>query len=384
MKLNPAYLRMAALLAALALAAIPIFAADPSDIAVHGFGGWAYGKTDGLTTSIGTQQGNYDNAEFALNISAKPYENLSLVAQTRLTSQSGSHTDLDYAFAEWKFNDALKLRVGRVKHPFGIYGEIYDVGTLRPFYLLPQSLYGPNGFTARAYNGVGLTGNVRMPKKWGLQYDVYGGQIEGDFETPGLIAGDPSLFSQPSIKFQYHVNNTIGGRLNINTPVDGLSFGASGYRGKATTDLQVLSGISQRNVTDMHIDYSGDRITLRAEKGHLQNGTDFTVKSDYIEAAYKLTDHWQIAARTEKLNVNVNLNLADLPPIYPQLLTNSEKAVSLSYWFRPNFVLRGSVQQIKGNRFAFPATSEEVMQALATNHLQDKTRLLVFGAQFSF
>jgi hypothetical protein len=383
MRLNTAH-RLLAALGLVMLAAIPTFAADSSDIAIHGFGGWAYGKTDGLTTSIGTQKGNYDNAEFALNISAKPYENLSLVAQTRLTSESGSHTDLDYAFAEWKFNDALKLRVGRVKHPFGIYGEVFDVGTLRPFYLLPQSLYGPNGFTARAYNGAGLTGNIRMPKKWGLQYDVYGGQIQGDFETPGLIAGDPALFSQPSIKFQYKVNDTIGGRLSINTPINGLSFGGSGYRGKATTDISVLSGVATRTVNDIHVDYSGDRFTLRAEKGHLRNGTDFSVNSDYVEAAYKLTEHWQIAARTEKLKVGVNLNLSQLPPIYPQLLKNSENAVSLSYWFRPNFVLRGSVQQIKGNRFAFPATSDEVMQALATNHLKDTTRLLVFGAQFSF
>lgn len=373
-----------ALATLLLIAATPLVADDPANIAIHGFGGWAYGKTDGLTTSIGTEKGNYDNAEFALNISAKPTENLSLVAQTRLTSAAGSKTDLDYAFAEWAFSDALKLRVGRVKHPFGIYGEIYDVGTLRPFYLLPQSIYGPNGFTARAYNGAGLTGNVKLPKQWALQYDVYGGQIEGDFETPGLLSGDSSLFLQPSIKFQYHVNDVYGGRVNVNTPVNGLSFGASGYRGKATTDLQILSGEPTRNVTDMHIDYSGDRITVRGEKGHLQNGRDFTVGSDYIEAAYKVTDHWQVAARTEKLDVHVNLNLAELPPIYPQLLKNSEKAVSLSYWFRPNFVIRGSVQQIKGNRFAFPATSDAVMNALATDHLKDKTRLLVFGAQFSF
>lgn len=384
MNLKRVHLRALTLAGLVALGATSLFAADPATIAIHGFGGWAYGKTDGLTTSIGTEKGNYDNAEFALNISAKPYENLSLVAQTRLTSQSGSHTDLDYAFAEWAFNDALKLRVGRVKHPFGIYGEVFDVGTVRPFYLLPQSLYGPNGFTARAYNGAGLTGNVTLPKHWGIQYDAYGGQIEGDFETPGLISGDPNLFSQPSIKFQYHVNDTIGGRLSLNTPINGLSIGASGYRGKATTDLQVLSGTPERNVTDVHLDYSGDRVTIRAEKGHLQNGTDFTVKSNYIEAAYKITDHWQIAGRTEKLDVGVNLNLAKLPPIYPQLLTNSENAVSLSYWFRPDFVIRGSVQQIKGNRFAFPATSDAVLAALASGSLKDHTRLVVLGAQFSF
>lgn len=376
-------LRALVLGGALAALAFPVFADDSTPISIHGFGGWAWGKTDGLTTSIGTGQGNYDNAEFALNIAAKPTDNLSLVAQTRLTS-GNTHTDLDYAFAEWAFSDALKLRVGRVKHPFGIYGEVFDVGTLRPFYLLPQSLYGPNGFTARAYNGAGLTGNLRLRKKWGLQYDLYGGQIEGDFETPGLIAGDPSLFLEPKISFQYHVDDTIGGRLSVATPIDGLSFGASGYRGKAETNLQTLSGRPIRDVSDLHVDYTGDRLTLRAEKGHLRNGTDFTVSSSYAEGSYKLTSHWQVALRTEKLDVKPNLDLATLPSIYPQLLKNRENAISISYWFAPNFVVRGSLQDIKGNRFAFPATSDEVMQALQTNHLKDKTQLIVLGAQFSF
>ena len=301
-------LRGLALSSVLAAAALPGFAQDWSSISIHGFGGWAWGKTDGLTTSIGTDKGNYNNAEFALNVSAKPMQDLSLVAQTRLSS-SGRHSALDYAFAEWTFSDALKLRVGRVKHPFGIYGEVFDVGTLRPFYLLPQSLYGPNGFTARAYNGAGLTGNVRLPKKWAVQYDLYGGQIVGDFETPGLIAGDPNLFLEPDIKIQYHVDDTIGGRLSIATPLDGLSVGASGYRGKAETNLAALSGRPIRDVSDLHIDYTGDRLTLRAEKGHLRNGTDFTVSSAYAEGSWKFTDRWQLALRTEKLDVKPNLDL---------------------------------------------------------------------------
>jgi hypothetical protein len=48
----------------------------------------------------------------------------------------------DYGFAEWRFSDALRLHAGRMKHPFGIYSEIFDVGTLRPFYTLSQSVYG--------------------------------------------------------------------------------------------------------------------------------------------------------------------------------------------------------------------------------------------------
>ena len=119
---------------ALALAASPLVAQSASStIDIHGFGGWAYGKTDGHKYSLGTEGGEYDNAEFALNVSAKPIEKLSIVAQVRLESGNDQEqAELDYAFAEWAFNDALRVRAGRVKHPFGIYGEVFDVDRLEP------------------------------------------------------------------------------------------------------------------------------------------------------------------------------------------------------------------------------------------------------------
>ena len=45
--------------------ATPLFAqtTGSSVIDIHGFGGWAYGKTDGHKYSLGTEEGEYDNAE---------------------------------------------------------------------------------------------------------------------------------------------------------------------------------------------------------------------------------------------------------------------------------------------------------------------------------
>ena len=124
-------------------------------------------------------------------------EKLSIVAQIRGEAVNGDDNfELDYAFAGWSFSDALELRIGRVKHPYGIYGEIFDVGTLRPLYQLARSVYGPVGFTARAYNGVGLSGWLDWDSGWALQYDVYYGQIEGDFELNGLLSQDPAMIFQ--------------------------------------------------------------------------------------------------------------------------------------------------------------------------------------------
>jgi hypothetical protein len=378
--------RALACLTLLALAAVPAFAqsSDGNHIDIHGFGGWAFGKTDGHKYSLGLKDGEYDNAEFALNVSARPADRLSVVAQVRLESGADDkQVDLDYAFAEWEFTDALKVRAGRVKHPFGIYGEVFDVGTVRPFYTLPQSLYGANGFTARAYNGAGITGNVALGK-WDVQYDVYGGQIEGDFETPGLLSTVKDLFAQPAIKFGYRVEDSYGGRLNIGTPIEGLTVGASGYTGKAYTDLSEVD-TDQRDVYAAHAEYTRRGFAIRSEYGHLKNGGDFNVDSGYVESSYRFGEHWQAAARWDQLEVTLpGTNLAKLPKIFPQLLEHSEASLGLSYWFTPTFVVRGSFHRADGNRFAFPETSDEVKKALSTGVLDRKTNLVLVGAQFSF
>ena len=372
-------------LALMALAATPLAAQSvTSTIDIHGFGGWAYVKTDGHKYSLGTEGGEYDNAEFALNVSAKPFEKLSVVAQVRLESGSDQEqADLDYAFAEWTFNDAARVRVGRVKHPFGIYGEVFDVGTVRPFYSLPQSLYGANGFTARAYNGAGITGNVPVGK-WGLQYDVYGGQIEGDFETPGLLSTSSKYFAEPSITFGYRVENAYGGRLNLATPMEGLTLGVSGYTGQAYTDLSNVD-TDKRDVYAAHADYTRNRFAIRSEFGHLKNGSDFNVDAGYVETSYRITEHWQVAARWDQVDVTLpGTNLNNLPKIFPQLLDHREAALGVSYWFSPNFVVRGSYQRTEGNRFAFPETSDEVKAALTSGNLDRSTDMILIGAQFSF
>jgi len=112
-------------------------------ISLHGFGAWGYGNTNGNHYLIGDEDGDYDHAQFYLNINANPFEKLSIIAQIGAhQGHLGVDFEFDYAFAEWVFSDALKFRIGKVKHPFGIYGELLNVGTIRPFFALPQGIYG--------------------------------------------------------------------------------------------------------------------------------------------------------------------------------------------------------------------------------------------------
>ena len=151
----------------LSVFALKGFAAEVGDkVSVHGFGGWGFGLTDDLRYLVGTSDGKSDNVQVSLNINAQLSSRLKIVTQIAFDETNTGEAELDYAFSEWTFRDELRVRAGRVKHPFGIYGEIFDVGTLRPFFLLPQSIYGPQGITAKSYDGLGLVG-FRSGESWG-------------------------------------------------------------------------------------------------------------------------------------------------------------------------------------------------------------------------
>lgn len=379
------------LLWTLGVSGSPAYAQSGSKVEIHGFGSWTFGDTDGNLYTVGSPDGKYDNVEFALNVSARPMEKLSLVAQIFLESgndfegdgDGDDEVELDYAFAEWFFSDALKLRIGRVKHPFGLYGEVFDVGTVRPFQLLPQSIYGPNGFTAKAYNGVGLTGS-RTGGTWGLQYDLYAGEIEGAFELPGLLTASSRFLLEPNVELGFSVEDTVGLRLLVSTPVEGLTLGLSAYQGDEHIGRDIV-GDETRQTYLFHVEYLTDRWSIRSEVGGLEHENDFEEEGGYLEIAYRLNQHWQLAARAEDWSVDFpNTNLAALPSILPQLMDHEEVAFGINYWISSGAVLRLNYHLAEGNRFAFLGTAEEVAAALASGVLEDETEMLVLGTQFSF
>jgi len=61
MRRSPWWLRLAVI-----LAAAPLFAQE-SPVRIHGFGGWAYGKTTDNIYLAGTPDGNYDRSDASLH-----------------------------------------------------------------------------------------------------------------------------------------------------------------------------------------------------------------------------------------------------------------------------------------------------------------------------
>ena len=164
--------------------------ADTGAVEIHGYGGWTYSRSDSddnryLTSS---QDGESDYVNLAVALSSRASDRARINAQVWWEARSDEEVraTIDFAFGEWRVSDALRLRMGQVKHPYGIYTEVFDVGTIRPFFWLPQSVYGPSGAVAESYRGVGITGSVFAPGSWRFEYDLYGGEM--GLETPNFAA----------------------------------------------------------------------------------------------------------------------------------------------------------------------------------------------------
>lgn len=387
-------MRAAALLLASTLGVAPAAPgqnAGNDGVEIHGFGEWAYAETDGHRYLIGSNDGRYQNASLSLNLAYRKGD-LSIVGQLQveqnpIVEESEIDVSLDYAFLEWNLSDSLRLRAGRAKHPFGIYAEIFDVGTLRPFYLLPQGIYGPQGFTAQFYDGVGITGS--SGDSWAVSYDVYFGQIQGDARFPGPLSGDPSEVLESIVDLGFTVRDTIGGRLTVHTPVDGLNFGVSAYRGDQIVNAGDTSNpgvalVDERETNLAHLEFLNDKWSIRTEVAS-SDGSGSEIDAAYFEAAYHLDDHWQLAARWDDSDVTLKgLDTSMFPPFFTQVLESTDIAFGINYWFAPNAVLKLSYHATEGNRFAFPGEPLEIVQTLLTGTLEDETEMVVFGTQFSF
>lgn len=394
------WVALAALLAAAPAAAVTL---DDGALSVSGFGRWAYGRTDGNAFILGREDGKADNVGLALNLFARPVDRLVVSSQIFFDT---ARVNIDWAFGEWRFHDAVRLRAGQVKLPFGAYMEVKDVGTLRPFYNLPVTVYSFADVAAESYYGAGLTGILPALRGFEVSYDVYAGAMwieSSDRFRPAPPAPAAPAAASPSTAPQTHharIDSTLGGRLTVATPLRGLTVRGSGYRGQVADLQQVQSaGPPGANVYayGASAEYVSDRLEVRSEafrKAEGRYATRQAARTAYLEVAVRFLEHLQVAGRLERGRYHV-AETAVGPGAYripPSLRRHDELAVGLNCWFDRNMVLKLSHHWIEGNRFAAPETPWTQATTNGTAGPGDpvdlvypaRTRMLLVGAQFTF
>jgi hypothetical protein len=176
-------------------------------------------------------RGSFLFTEAGLNASFNPFPRTRIAAQgfTYDVGDAGNYdVVLDYALAEYTFNDYFGVRAGRIRLPGGIYNDIQDVDVARTFVLLPQGVYDArNRDFSVSLDGGEFFGTIPLQQAGSLSYEIYAGMLNPS--DNGGVALKIRNNLPPFIHFDSIDSAAqFGGQLWWNTPVDGLRFGASG------------------------------------------------------------------------------------------------------------------------------------------------------------
>jgi hypothetical protein len=196
---------------------------------IHGFvtQGFVYSSHNNYLT-MQTSNGSLQWTDGAISVSDSLTDKLRVGIQLRmyqLGQLGGPNLQIDWASGDYRVNDYFGIRAGKVKTVTGLFNDSQDVDAVYLWTLLPQCSYPiDNESFFLSHLGGEVYGDIPLGSRAGkLRYSGYAGQVTLDlnggyiqqFADEGLVFTNP-----PSGK-------TFGGDLRWETPLKGLTIGAS-------------------------------------------------------------------------------------------------------------------------------------------------------------
>ncbi len=249
-----------------------------------------------------SKRGSFNFTEMGLNVSFNPFPRTRIAAQGFAydVGRAGNYDAvLDYALAEYTFNDYFGIRAGRIRRPQGIYNDNQDVDLARTFVLLPQGIYDARwrDFYV-SLDGGEIFGTIPLNKAGSLSYELYGGVINPSDNGGVALQIQDSLGSFGKFN-SIDSANEFGGQLWWNTPFNGLRFGASGgvvplidYTSRITTrgGSVLINTMNEANFQQFSGEYLWKAWTFQ---------TEFYLKNYYAKSAGPADTHsaaWYVSA----------------------------------------------------------------------------------------
>jgi hypothetical protein len=206
----------------------PLFAADDPfaglNLETHGFASFGYLKSWGNNWHGYTLDGTDEFWEAAANVIARPMDHLRLGAQLfvrDLGEYGNGKVELDWAYADWRADDALGVQVGRVKIPYQIYSESVDIDAARAAVFMPRM------YPTRAREILLSTDGAKFYGSYDqIDWAVYGGQRQ--LQTDGDFASYIAYYFRLSDITSIDADFLTGAQVRWQTPVDGLTTNLAG------------------------------------------------------------------------------------------------------------------------------------------------------------
>lgn len=234
-----------ALMIGMALAQGQSFKVGNKDVQVHGFfqQGFVISSGNNFLT-MKSKDGSFSMTDGGVNISSRLTSKLRVGAQafSRNVGDLGNgQVVLDWAFADYKFNDWIGIRAGKVKTTLGLFTDTQDMEFVHTWALLPQSVY-PTDLRASTISHVGgdIYGDISLKKAGRLSYVLYGGSRPED-RRGGYFLGTKDAFS-PIDSLTSWVQGTD---VRWTGKVEGLTVGYSFFNvgGYGKSRLLRLNGV---------------------------------------------------------------------------------------------------------------------------------------------
>ncbi|MDP9038922.1 MAG: hypothetical protein M3O02_06550 [Acidobacteriota bacterium] len=256
-----------------------------------------------------SRDGSTGWTEAVVNLSAVPAPKLRIGVQARyfLLGDYGNAITLDWAQADYKFNERIGIRAGKVKSPVGMLNEIQDVDPAYLWILLPQSVYPlASRTTLLSHFGGVVYGSVPLGESFGkIKYRLWGGERrvpsqDGSFEP----------LRDNGLSFPNGLTSRVGGlTFRWVTPIPGLTAGANASRENPRGAVQVTQVGLQGEFSAKHlhpytlfVSYERKRAFVGGEYNRTTSNptiafTGFPARpgkvdqrSFYVMASYKLTE----------------------------------------------------------------------------------------------
>lgn len=124
--------------------------------------------------------GYFGNTAMGLNATARVDSNLTLAAQIIGGAHAGDGIGLDWAFANYRLNDATVLKFGKIKYAGNLYSETIDVGGFTYLWIhAPEAIYSePTSLTFEAYRGAAIRYTPDANKM--VAIELFTGSAEGN------------------------------------------------------------------------------------------------------------------------------------------------------------------------------------------------------------
>lgn len=248
---------------------------------INGFLSQGYINSTGNNVFGDSKGGSFQLNEFALTVNSTPTEKLRLSLQL-LSRDLGTEGDnelrIDWAMADYRFQDSFGVRLGKIKLPIGLYNQYRDSDFVRPMTFLPQSIYDQNkrNLLVGAWGG-NIYGNIALGAVGDIDYQAYYGKVDF-YNDSGQAVGIKNLAADIANRsglgtisgFDAENEYVAGGSLIYYPPLENLRLGMSYFTGE--TDFTFIAGDTpgfasghNKNMVVFSAEYTGHGWSLASE-----------------------------------------------------------------------------------------------------------------------